>query len=200
MLHGKHGTATSSPDDYHLPGLGIYLRRGQSGVSEIPPMLFTALRYILLSAILLPSCALSKAICRGDFHLIGYGVGAFCAVLCGMSLADNVSAVAVARNWACRLPPLCRLFFERTGRLARWTGIALAFGGVMIISFDPAIIDERIGLALVVGAAFIGSLGTIVMKRISDTGVYQMQAWIAMLSWPPLIAVSLIFEATMWPC
>ena len=49
----------------------------------------------------------------------------------------------------------------------------------MIISFDPAIIDERIGLMLVVGAAFIGSLGTIVMKRISDTGVYQMQAWIA---------------------
>ena len=33
------------------------------------------------------------------------------------------------------------------------------------------------------------------MKRITDTGVYQMQAWIAMLSWPPLIAVSLIFEA-----
>jgi len=47
---------------------------------------------------------------------------------------------------------------------------------------------------LVVGAAFIGSCGTIIMKRINHTGVYQMQGWIAMLSWPPLLAASLIFE------
>ncbi len=70
----------------------------------------------------------------------------------------------------------------------------MAFAGVMIISFDPVIMDERIGLFMVVGAAFLGSVGTIIMKRIKHTGVYQMQAWIAMLSWPPLFAVSLVFE------
>ena len=33
---------------------GFTFVAGKAGVSEIPPMLFTALRYILLSAILLP--------------------------------------------------------------------------------------------------------------------------------------------------
>ena len=37
------------------------------------------------------------------------------------------------------------------------------------------------------GRRFYWFAGTIVMKRISDTGVYQMQAWIAMLSWLPLM-------------
>jgi O-acetylserine/cysteine efflux transporter len=71
----------------------------------------------------------------------------------------------------------------------------MAFGGVMIIGLDPAIIDERLGLLMVIGAAFIGSAGMIVMKQITDTGVYQMQGWIAMLAWPPLMAASLVFES-----
>jgi O-acetylserine/cysteine efflux transporter len=70
----------------------------------------------------------------------------------------------------------------------------MAFGGVMVIGLDPAIIEERLGLLMVIGAAFIGSAGMIVMKQISDAGVYQMQGWIAMLSWPPLVAASLVFE------
>ena len=72
-------------------------------------------------------------------------------------------------------------------------GILAAFFGVMVISFDPAVVNERLRLLLVVGAAFIGSLGTIVMKQLTHT-VYQMQAWIADMSWPPLVAVSLVFE------
>ena len=77
----------------------------------------------------------------------------------------------------------------------RWGGIVMAFGGVMVIGLDPAIINERLGLIMVIAAAFIGSAGMIVMKQITDTGVYQMQAWIAMMSWPPLCAASLIFES-----
>ena len=77
----------------------------------------------------------------------------------------------------------------------------MSFGGVMVISLDPAIVDERLGLLMVIGAAFIGSAGTIVMKQIKDTGVYQMQAWIAM-AWGGVvytaIGASLIGHAGMY--
>ena len=176
---------------------GFTFVAGKAGVSEIPPMLFTALRYILLSAILLPFLRIVEGhMPEVIFISLAMGSVHFALFYGGMSLADNVSAVAVATQLGVPFATIMSIVFlsEQVG-WRRWTGIALAFGGVMTISFDPAIIDERIGLALVVAAAFIGSLGTIVMKRISDTGVYQMQAWIAMLSWPPLIAVSLIFES-----
>ena len=130
------------------------------------------------------------------FISLAMGSAHFSLFYGGMSLAENVSAVAVATQLGVPFATIMSIVFlgEQVG-WRRWTGISMAFVGVMVISFDPAIISERLGLILVVGAAFIGSLGTIVMKRITDTGVYQMQAWIAMLSWPPLIAVSLIFEA-----
>tara|TARA_E500000178_G_scaffold324681_1_gene351304 strand:+ start:559 stop:1410 length:852 start_codon:yes stop_codon:yes gene_type:complete len=176
---------------------GFTFVAGKAGVSEIPPMLFTALRYMLLAAILLPFLRIVEGHMSEVFFIsLAMGSAHFSLFYGGMSLAENVSAVAVATQLGVPFATIMSIVFlgEQVG-WRRWTGISMAFVGVMVISFDPAIISERLGLILVVGAAFIGSLGTIVMKRITDTGVYQMQAWIAMLSWPPLIAVSLIFEA-----
>ena len=91
---------------------GFTFVAGKAGVSEIPPMLFTALRYILLSAILLPFLRIVEGhMPEVIFISLAMGSVHFALFYGGMSLADNVSAVAVARNWACRLPPLCRLFF-----------------------------------------------------------------------------------------
>ena len=159
-------------------------------------MMFTALRYVLLSLLLFPFLQLVSgrmpqvifiALTMGSFHFaLFYG---------GMSVADNVSSIAVATQLGVPISTIMSIIFlnEQVG-WRRWLGISMSFGGVVVISFDPAIINERLGLLMVVGAAFIGSIGTIIMKQIKDTGVYQMQAWIAMLSWPPLVAASLIFE------
>ena len=113
----------------------------------------------------------------------------------GMSVAENVSSVAVATQLGVPISTVMSIvFLQEQVRWRRWLGVITSFGGVMVISFDPAVVNERLGLLLVVGAAFIGSAGTIIMKQVQKTGVYQMQAWISMLSWPPLIAWSLIFE------
>ena len=175
---------------------GFTFVAGKAGVSEIPPMMFNGLRYLLLSALLWPFLKIVKghmpevifiSMFMGSIHFtLFYG---------GMALAENVSSVAVAVQLTVPISAIMSVIFlqETIGRW-RMIGIVLAFGGVVFISFDPRIMDERIGLVLVVLAAFVGSIGTVIMKRIKHTGVYQMQAWIAMLSWPPLFAASLIFE------
>lgn len=162
---------------------GFTFVAGKAGVSEFPPMLFTALRYILLSLLLFPFLKIVDGrmpqvifitLTMGSFHFaLFYG---------GMSVADNVSSIAVATQLSVPISTIMSIIFlnEAVG-WRRWTGIAMSFGGVVIISFDPAIIDERLGLFMVIGAAFMGSVGTIIMKQIKDTGVYQMQAWIAAL-------------------
>ncbi len=175
---------------------GFTFVAGKAGVEEIPPMLFTALRYLMLSMILLPFVRyvpgnmpqiLIISVTMGSAHFaLFYG---------GMSVAENVSSVAVATQLGVPISTIMSIvFLNEQVRWRRWLGVISAFAGVMIISFDPAVVNERLGLLLVVGAAFIGSCGTIIMKRINHTGVYQMQGWIAMLSWPPLLAASLIFE------
>ena len=176
---------------------GFTFVAGKAGVSEMPPMLFTGLRYALLAVLLVPFLeivegkmpqVLAISITMGSVHFaLFYG---------GLSVASNVSAIAVAVQLSVPISTIMSIVFlnEQVG-WRRWLGIVMSFGGVVVISFDPAIINERLGLLMVIGAAFLGSVGMIIMKQIQDTGIYQMQAWIAMMSWPPLFAASLVFES-----
>ena len=55
------------------------------------------------------------------------------------------------------------------GETIRWRrtlGIVLAFGGIVIISFDPRVFAYWEGLALVVASSFVSSLGLIFLKRL----------------------------------
>ena len=76
---------------------GFTFVAGKAGVSEMPPMLFTALRYALLSVLLVPFLrivegkmpqVLAISITMGSIHFaLFYG---------GLSARQNVSAIAVA--------------------------------------------------------------------------------------------------------
>ena len=82
MLHGKHGTAASSPDDYHLPGLGIYLRRGQSRrFRNTANAVYRTALYIAIGYFVALPAHCRRPYAGSDFHLVGDGVSAFCAVL-----------------------------------------------------------------------------------------------------------------------
>lgn len=176
---------------------GFTFVAGKAGVSEIPPMMFTALRYLLLSLILIPFLKVVVGSMRQIFVIsVTMGSAHFTLFYGGMSVAENVSSVAVATQLGVPISTIMSIvFLGEQVRWRRWLGVIAAFSGVLVISFDPAVVNERLGLLLVVGAAFIGSVGTIIMKQVPKMGVYQMQAWISTLSWPPLIIVSLMFES-----
>ena len=175
---------------------GFTFVAGKAGVTEMPPILFTGLRYVLLSMVLLPWLKPVKghmhavfiiSLCMGGLHFaLFYG---------GMSLAENVSTAAVATQLGLPFTTIMSVIFlhEQIG-WRRIIGIIMAFSGIMVINFDPSVVDERFGLLLIVLAAFAGAIGTVIMKRISTTGVYQLQSWIAMFSWPLLFLASALFE------
>jgi O-acetylserine/cysteine efflux transporter len=175
---------------------GFTFVAGKASVVELPPIFFTGLRFLCLSLVLVPFLKPVRGYMRHIF-LISLLMGSvhFSLFYGGMSLASNVSAVAVATQLAVPFSTILSIFFlgEYVG-WRRWFGIAISFLGVVVISFDPAIIDERLGLLMVVGAALAGSIGMVIMKRITHTGVFQMQAWVATFSWPLLFIFSVMFE------
>jgi O-acetylserine/cysteine efflux transporter len=81
-------------------------------------------------------------------------------------------------------------------RLGPWRILALikVFGGVLVIGFDPAVFRQRPTLLLVVTAALAMAVGTIMMRRVHSIFVYGMQAWLSLLSWPPLLLASLVLD------
>ncbi len=169
---------------------------GKASVEELPPIFFTGLRYLLLAAALLPFLKIVHGH-MGKIFLISLTMGSlhFALFYGGMALAENVSSVAVVTQISVPFSTILSIIFlGEIIKWRRWTGIFMAFSGVVIISFDPAVVNERLGLLLVLLSAFIGAVGTIIMKRISHVGVFQMQSWIAMLSWPVLFLASALFE------
>ena len=54
------------------------------------------------------------------------------------------------------------------------------------------------GLLYIVAAAFIGSVGGILMKRMEPIPALQMQAWIGLFSFAPLFLLSAFAETGQW--
>jgi O-acetylserine/cysteine efflux transporter len=73
-------------------------------------------------------------------------------------------------------------------------GILLAFAGVIIIVADPDQFTFTIGAIYLVGAAMVGAIANILMKRIDPMPAMRLQAWIGLFSIVPLALMSLVWE------
>jgi O-acetylserine/cysteine efflux transporter len=175
---------------------GFNFVAGKAGVNEIPPILFTGLRFLLLSVMLVPFLRIHRGQMWPIF-VISMTMGGvhFALFYGGLAAAEDVSTVAIAVQLGVPFSTIMSiLFLNEKVYWRRWSGIALSFLGVMVIGFDPKVFTYIEGLLLVVAAAFVGSIAMIFMRRLKDVPVFQLQAWIALLSWPLLFLFSAIME------
>jgi O-acetylserine/cysteine efflux transporter len=170
---------------------------GKAGVTELPPILFTGLRFFLLSLILLPWLKLHRGQML-SIVIISLTMGGvhFAIFYMGLAAAHDVSTVAIAGQLGVPFATIMSIIFlNEKVHWKRWAGISTSFIGVMIIGFDPVVFQYLNGLILVILAALVGSLAMIYMRRLEGVGVFELQAWIALLSWPVLAPLSLLMES-----
>src|SRR5262245_15626690 len=102
------------------------------GVSELPPLLFTALRFTVLGLILLPLLRRHRGV-MGTVVVAALFSGAlhFGPLLAGLNMAGSVSTVAIAGQLGVPFTTLLSiLLLSEVVHWRRWLGIALAFIGV----------------------------------------------------------------------
>ena len=90
-------------------------------------------------------------------------------------------------------PSLSVIFLKEKVGLPRVIGIIVSFVGVALVIANPAELDLSIGLLIGIGAAFAAAVGMILVKQMPLDSI-RMQAWIGLISAPPLLALSLTFE------
>jgi O-acetylserine/cysteine efflux transporter len=174
---------------------GINLPLTRWAVQEVPPIFFAGLRFLFLGLCLLPFLRpFPKQF--GLLFLISLCIGGvnFALLFLGLQ-ASPASAVAIVGQLGLPMVTILSvIFLQEKVRWRRILGMSLAFAGVIFIMYRPGAFSFELGLIFVAASAFIGAVGTIIMKRIDPMPALSMQAWVGTLSFLPLFIFSAFTE------
>lgn len=170
------------------------------GVQNYPPIFFTALRWAVVGVLL----AYFLRTPRGQVKLligISLTMGAlhYALMYTGFSLSGDVASVAIAVQLSVPFTTIMGVMFlgERIG-WRRVAAISIALAGVVVIGFDPVVFEHMTALILVALSAAMFAAGSILINRAKGLSTWSIQAWMAVLSAPQLLVLSLIFEEGQW--
>lgn len=165
-------------------------------LETLPPITAALVRFALLLLLCLPFLKWLPGK-MGRVLVTGFVIGAlnFAVMNYAFAIATNMGALAIATQLG--VPFSLILAIGVLGERIRWirtVGIVLAFGGVAVMSFDPAVFDQWPALLLVTFSAFIYAVGNIMMRQMTGVPALTLQAWVAAVSVVPLLLLSLLVE------
>lgn len=169
------------------------------GTWGIPPLFFAAVRFAVVIAATLP-WLLPMPRPRWRIIVIGLlmGAGNFALLFIGLQTASPSAAAVVIQIG---VPFTTLLSIVMLGERIHWRrglGIALTLAGVLLVVWNPQGLALSAGLWFVVGAAFTGSLGAVLMKQVEDVAPLRFQAWVGLVSFLPLALATALFEQNQW--
>lgn len=176
---------------------GVNFIAGKIGTEVFQPLLFTALRFLFLFLLMLPwlkpAPGKMKPLLTVAFLL---GVLHFGMVFIGLNAGGDIASIAITTQLYVPFSAIfASVFLREKISLMSIFSIALAFGGVMVIGFDPMVFNHLDAILWVAGAALVMAVATILMRECPDLGVFKLQAWIAVVAVPSLLLLSSIFES-----
>ena len=139
-------------------------------ISEMPPLLFMGIRYIMTSVLLLP------------FMLRG---------LLRVDAAISVMLMQAQVPFAALLAVM--YFRERVGWRAA-VGMLVAFSGVFLLVGEPQTASAPFSAGLIVVAAFLWAVSAIQVKRLGVFDPFALNGWIALFAAPQMLIASFIIE------
>jgi len=176
---------------------GLTFIAGKLGLNELPPIWFTGLRFAMLLVVLAPLLRwvpgqmpriLAIAAFSGAIH--------FSLQYTALKMAEDVSTIAIVSQMTLPFAVILAVFMlgERLSAF-RLFGIAAAFGGVLIIGFDPRVLTYGVAVILSMLACLAIAIAQVMMRDLRNVPVFMLQSWVALISAPGLIGLSLIFES-----
>lgn len=175
-------------------GMSNVLSKLVVGAWHVPPLFFAAARFGLVVLATLPWLRpVPRPVWRVVTMGILMGAGNFALLFIGLQSASPSSAAVVIQAG---VPITTLLSIVMLGERIHWRramGITLTLAGVLIVVWHPGIAFSR-GLLFVLGAAFSGSLGAIMMKQMEEIAPLRFQAWVALTSCLPLCVGTALVE------
>lgn len=183
-------------------GLGVLLCWGLTfpiakiGLTELPPLTMITLRYGLTALLLAPLLWLPKqgfglliliAVALGGFH--------FPLMFSGVAGVDAAIAAIVMQTQSPFAVMLAVIILGERLTALRIFGLLIAFGGVALLAGEPAGQSSMLHIAMLVISAVAWAVASLLIKRVVNVGVFQLNAWIALLAIPQVAVASWVLES-----
>ena len=168
----------------------------KAGLDQLPPVFFAFARFGVVIAILWPFMKIVRGRMREIAILsVFFGVLHYPLMFIGLKLSVGVSSVAIAiQLYAPFSVLIAALFLREPVGWQRLIGLLLAFSGVVVIGFEPAVFARLPALLCVVAGALSMGIAIVMISRTGGIPILTLQAWMAMMSLGPLLVLSIIFE------
>ncbi|MDI5987149.1 EamA family transporter [Halomonas sp. M4R5S39] len=164
------------------------------GVAEMPPLLMTTLRFLLVAALLVPFHPVARH--QLPFLLllsVTFGTLHFALLFIGLGQAEAGTG-ALLVQMGTPFATLLAVFFlrERLGP-KRLIGLALSFAGVVVLAGGPTL-PSPLPLALLLLSALGWAVSQLLIKRGPNLAPLALAGWVALFAVPQVALGSLLFE------
>jgi O-acetylserine/cysteine efflux transporter len=156
---------------------------------ESHPLIAGGLRFTFTALLLLPWLKVPRAhlpivlliaIIAGPVH--------FSLVYMGLGRSANIGALTVVMQMWVPISTVLAILLLREYPTKRQTlGLTLAMIGILVMCFDPHLIDDAPAALMCLGAAFCWGLTMVLTRRAGVLSGLTLQAWMALLTGPLLI-------------
>jgi O-acetylserine/cysteine efflux transporter len=171
------------------------------GMQHFSPFVFMVLRFLVVLLVLAP---LLRWPPRGQwprmiFVCLCIGALHFTTLFWAIARSSDLSSIAITQQTY--IPMAVILAMLILGERVGWrslTAIAVAFSGVVVLSFDPLMLRQWDVLGIALLSALFQALGSVFMRGITGLGVFSFQAWTAVISLPALLLCSVLLESGQW--
>ena len=180
--------------------LGSAYPTGNLGLNDsIPPILFGALRMAVVFICLVPFFKFYIPEKKFIVPLIGFSICFGVAVNMFLYLSINASSILAPITIGAQLSIpfgiiLSSIFLNEKISYKKWLLIMTSFFGIVILAFDPKVVDEIIGSLLICGMAFFYGLSQVFSRYLKDLDVKYTNTIMSFTGSVILIILSSVFE------
>ena len=180
--------------------LGSAYPTGKLGLNDsIPPILFGALRMAVVFICLVPFFKFYIPEKKFIVPLIGFSICFGVAVNMFLYLSINASSILAPITIGAQLSIpfgiiLSSIFLNEKISYKKWLLIMTSFFGIVILAFDPKVVNEIIGSLLICGMAFFYGLSQVFSRYLKDLDIKYTNTIMSFTGFLILIILSSVFE------
>jgi len=180
--------------------LGSAYPTGKLGLNDsIPPILFGALRMAVVFICLVPFFKFDIPEKKYVIPLIGFsicfGVGANLFLYLSINASSILAPITIGAQLSIPFGIiLSSIFLSEKISYKKWLLIMTSFFGIVILAFDPKVLEEIIGSLLICAMAFFYGLSQVFSRYLKDLDVKYTNTIMSFTGFVILILLSSMFE------